>query len=97
VDKALALANEFFLALEARDHRVVIAPNSGPFHRAEVDERENPVKGHHHNLWSPIRCTVVYIGTVAIGLTIIEMSEETEVRYVNGEYCRWRYKPALIW
>ncbi|WP_040729183.1 hypothetical protein [Thiocapsa marina] len=89
LDKALAFANEFFLALEARDHRVVIAPNSEPFHRAEVDERENPAKGHHHNnLWSPIRCTVVYIGTVAIGLTIIEMSEETEVRYVNGEYIR---------
>lgn len=89
LDKAIAFANELFLALEARDHRVVIAPNSERFHRADVDERENPGKGHHHNnLWSPMRCTVVYIGTVAIGLTVIEMSEAAESRYVNGEYVR---------
>ncbi len=89
LDRAIAFANELFLALEARDHRVVIAPNSERFHRAQVDERENPGKGHHHNnLWSPMRCPVVYIGTVAIGLTVIEMSEEAEARYVNGEYVR---------
>ena len=68
---------------------MVIAPNSERFHRADVDERENPRKGHHHNnLWSPMRCTVVYIGTVAIGLTVIEMSEAAEARYVKGEYVR---------
>ncbi len=89
LDKAIAFANELFLAFEARDHRVVIAPNSERFHRADVDERENPGKGHHHNsLRSPMRCTVVYIGTVAIGLTVIEMSEAAEARYVNGEYVR---------
>jgi hypothetical protein len=89
LDKAIAFANELFLALEARDYRVVIAPNSEQFHRADVDERENPGKGHHHNdLWSPMRCTVVYIGTVAIGLTVVEMSEAAEARYVNGEYVR---------
>jgi hypothetical protein len=89
LDKAIAFAKELFLALEARDHRVVIAPNSERFHRADVDERENPGKGHHHNnLWSPMRCTVVYIGTVAIGLTVIEMSEAAEARYVKGEYVR---------
>lgn len=31
---------------------------------------------------------MAYIGTVAIGLTIIEMAEEVEVRYVNGKYIR---------
>jgi hypothetical protein len=57
--------------------------------RAEVDERENPGRATTiSDLWSPMRCTVVYIGTVAIGLTIIEMSEEAEARYVNGEYVR---------
>jgi hypothetical protein len=42
--------------------------------------------GRPENLWSPYRCTVVYLGTVAIGLTIIEMSEEITVRYVKGKY-----------
>lgn len=91
LDKALSFANQFFLALEARGHRVLIAPNSEHFHRAEVDEQEIPEKHHHYNnLWSPQRCTVVYIGTVAIGLTIIELSENVEARYVNGEYVRLR-------
>jgi hypothetical protein len=59
------------------------------FQRAEVDEREKPeTHNHYNNLWSPQRCTVVYIGTVAIGLTIIELSENAEARYVNGEYMR---------
>lgn len=89
LDKALSFANLLFLELESRGHRVVIAPNTERFHRAEVDEREVPEKHRNYNdLWSPQRCTVVYIGTVAIGLTIIELSENVEARYVNGEYVR---------
>jgi hypothetical protein len=89
LDKALSFANQFFLTLEEYGHRVVIAPHGEYLSREEVDERENPGKHRHfNNLWSPGRDTVVYVGTVAIGLTIIEMSEEVEVRYVNGEYVR---------
>jgi len=89
LDKALSFANHLFHALETRGHRVLIAPNTERFRRAEVDEREIPEKHHHYNnLWSPQRCTIVYIGTVAIGLTIIELSENVESRYVNGEYVR---------
>ena len=36
----------------------------------------------------PDRPTVVYVGSVAIGLTLFELSEEVEVRYVNGKYVR---------
>ena len=89
LDKALSFGNELFLALEDQGHRVLIAPNGEPFQRAEVDEHEKPRKNRgYSNLWSPGRCTVVYIGTIAIGLTIIEMSEEAEARYVNGQYVR---------
>jgi hypothetical protein len=89
LDKALSFANQFFLSLEEHGYRVVIAPNGEHLRREEVDERENPGKHRHfNNLWSPWRDTVVYVGTVAIGLTIIEMSEEVEVRYVKGEYVR---------
>lgn len=78
-DKALSFANQLFLALETRGHRVVIAPNTERFRRAEIDEREIQDKyNHYKNLWSPQLCTVVYIGTVAIGLTIIELSENSE-------------------
>jgi hypothetical protein len=89
LDKALSFANQLFLSLEGKGYRVVIAPNSEQFHREEVDEHETPRKNRgYNNLWSPWRCTVVYIGTLAIGLTIIEMSEEVEVHYVNGKYIR---------
>jgi hypothetical protein len=89
LDKAVSFANQLFLALEARGHRVLIAPNTERFRRAEIDEREvTEMRLDYNNLWSPQRCTVVYIGTVAIGLTIIELSENIEARYVNGEYVR---------
>ena len=89
LDKALSFATELFLSLEYKGHRVVLAPQGEHYYRAEVDEHEVPEKKRgYNNLWSPGRCTVVYIGTVAIGFTIIEMSEEVEVRYVNGEYVR---------
>lgn len=91
LDRALAFANQLFLTLEAHGHRVMLSPKGQHFQREDVDERETPTKTRRfNNLWSPYRETVVYIGTVAIGLTIIELSEEVEVRYVNGEYVRER-------
>lgn len=87
LDKALSFANHLYLALEAAGHRVVIAPQSEHFGREAVDEREEQTRNRgYSNLWAPARSTVVYLGTVAIGLTIIEMSEEVTVRYVNGKY-----------
>lgn len=91
LDRALAFANQLFLTLEAYGHRVMLSPKGQHFRREDVDERETPSKTKRfNNLWSPYRETVVYIGTVAIGLTVIEMAEEVEVRYVNGEYVRER-------
>lgn len=91
LNKALAFANSLFFCLEDHGHSVVLSPKGAGFCRADVDEREVPKKRQEHfhtNLWWPHRCTVVYIGTVAIGLTIIEMSEKVEVRNVNGKYVR---------
>ena len=39
-------------------------------------------------LWSPDRPTVVYVGTLPIGLSIVEMSENVTMRYVSGKYIR---------
>ena len=92
LDKALSFANQLFLSFEDRGYPVVLEPRGENFYRAAVDEHEVPRKNrddHYYNrLWSPCRCTVVYVGTVAIGLTIIEMAEEVEVRYVDGKYIR---------
>jgi hypothetical protein len=91
LDRALAFANNLFLGFEARDYRVLFAPRDRHYQRSDVDERltRNPPRQEHYygyGRWHPARPTVAFIGTVAIGLTIFELSEETEVRYVSGKY-----------
>ncbi|MFO0996642.1 MAG: hypothetical protein U1F33_08145 [Alphaproteobacteria bacterium] len=92
LDKALDFANDLFNALESVGHRVVIAPSDERLRRVTIDEREvrnklrNPYD--HGGPWSPYRPTVVYVGSVAIGLAIVEMSEEVLLRYVRGQYIR---------
>lgn len=85
LDKALAFANDLFNAFESAGHRVTFSPQSEQWHREKVDQHEQAIKGHDFtSLWSPHRPTVVYIGTVAIGLAVVEMSEEVLMRYVGG-------------
>lgn len=92
LEKALNFANDLFNALESVDHRVVIAPTNEGFRRKQVEEREAAIKPRddwqYSRLWSPDRPTVVYIGSVAIGLAIVEMSENAALRYVHGKYIR---------
>jgi hypothetical protein len=87
LDDALATANALFQEFSAHEHRVLLSPLRRDMRRAEVDVREASGKNDHCSAaWSPDRPTVVYIGSVAIGLTLFEMTEATEVVYVNGDY-----------
>ena len=92
LDKALAFANQLFIALENEGHPVGFAAPGEQLGRAEIDIRESPSKTPpaHENLWYPARCTVTQVKGVQFGLTIIEMAEHVEVRYVNGKYVRLR-------
>ena len=85
LDKALSFANELFLLLESKDYHVVIAPDSEQFRRADFENHEVPQNHDYQGLWSPWRCTTIYLGTVAIGLTIVEMSEEIKTIIKNLE------------
>ena len=94
LEKALAFANDLFNAFESKGHRVVISSGEH-FVRAQIDDHEQLPKVHrkeypydYKRLWSPQRPTVAYIGSVAYGLAVIEMSERVELRYVNGKYVR---------
>ena len=91
--KALELANNLFKELSAVGYRVNFAAHSsGALHREDVDEREiMPKRSHSYwrrGHWTPYSPTVVYVGTVAIGLSIVEMSESVAMRYANGKYIR---------
>jgi len=84
LDKALKMASELFFALEEFEHKVMIAPIPERLLRNSCDELAAPCS--YQPSWSPDRCTVVYVGSVAIGLTLVELSKSFEARYVKGEY-----------
>lgn len=90
LSRALEVANELFLSLEDRGYSVILAPSSAGYTpRAEFDEREKGgAKRHYSDLWGPMRPTLVYLGTVAVGITIFEMTEQVEVRWKDGKYIR---------
>jgi hypothetical protein len=94
LDRALDLANALFLALEDRGHRVTFAPLDQHLQRPVVDERSEGGRERYYGTWTPDRPTVVYVGTVAIGLTIFELSEAVDVRYVDGKYVPVAQLPA---
>lgn len=102
LDKALAFANDLFNALESAGHRVVISTLSHRLGRIRIDEHEKVSEVQRRNpsyeykrMWRPERPTVVHVGSVALGLAIIEMSESIVLRYVNGKYIRESdYKPS---
>jgi hypothetical protein len=85
--RALETANELFLLLEGRGHRVVLAPRDVVYRRVSTDHRER--KGRElspRETWCPLRPTITFVGGVAFGLTLFELAEEVEFRYVNGKY-----------
>ncbi|MBE0618856.1 MAG: hypothetical protein IH608_13185 [Proteobacteria bacterium] len=87
--RALDVVNELFLAFEDRGHTVAFAPRDQYYPRPEVDERLGGGRErHYHTAWSPARPTVVFIGTVAFGLTLFELSEEVEFGYYKGKSVR---------
>lgn len=87
--RALDVANELFLLFEDRGHQVAFARSNQRSYRQELDEREKvDAQRHYSRLWSPHRPTVVYLGSVAIGLTIFEMTERVEARWEKGRYVR---------
>lgn len=87
--RVIDVANELFLLLEEHNHQVKFSPHGQLLFRCAVDEREKGRGGNHNSyLWSPSRPTVVFIGFVAIGLTIYEMTEYVEVRSIDGEFVK---------
>jgi hypothetical protein len=101
LDKALGFANDLFNALESAGYHVLISSPAENFTRPRIDDHEelpkvqrNEHSYNYNRLWSPQRPTVVYVDSVAFGLAVIEMSESSVLRYVNGKYIRESdYKP----
>lgn len=87
--RALDVANELFLLFEERGYPVAFERHGLGLRRYGVDEREKGGRDRNYSeLWSPSRDTIVTIGSVLIGLTIFEMSENVEAKYQDGKYVR---------
>jgi hypothetical protein len=87
--RALRLAERLYLALEAEGFGVSIAPAVHGLRRGDLDHRAQTGRTTNYGeVWSPNRPTIVMVGTVAIGLTVHEISEAAEVRYQGGAWTR---------
>lgn len=87
LDRALEIANTIFLEFYRRSWTMKLEAYNFRFSRPTVDDRPNGGPERYSvSHWSPGRPTILYVGTVAIGLTLIEDSEPTEMARINGEY-----------
>lgn len=101
---AFAVFDELLHGLEQAGYPVMLAPKDRTYWRSAVDERESPgklVNRRHPALWSPSRPTLVFVGTVAIGLTLFELTETKEARRVGDQYLPLdqaeKYRPRSGW
>lgn len=87
LDEGLWLMNQLAISVEQRGYRFSFAPTHEHYYRANVDERAKP-KGDqtYCQLWGPGRCTVIFVGSLAIGVTLIELSKPVEMMYLKGDY-----------
>ena len=89
LDRGLSLANKLYLALESRGFNVTLAARPQQWRRPEVDPCESKAHPNHTpRCWSPARPTLCYVGSVAIGLTIYELSEAALSERVDGKTIR---------
>lgn len=83
--RALKEANNFFISLERRGHQVALPPVRQPLVRKPFDHTQGR---RRTDLWISRtgKPTVVFIGTVAFGLTVFEPTVLVEGKYEMGEW-----------
>lgn len=92
--RSLDVASALYTALNGKGHRLLIAPPDSEMRRPQIEERETPGKDRKYGrysfgaIWSPYRPTMTYVGSVPIGLALIEMTERVTLRYLDGKYIR---------
>lgn len=97
LEKTIVFAQKLFTRLEDYGYRVLLANQQDNFTVPQIETEETPRKKDNmygHNYWWPQSGTVAYLGTVAIGLIIVEMTElvTKEGRYSSSEVGSGRYR-----
>ena len=93
IERALDVANRLYLELEAVGARVMIGTGGHGWYGITLDEREHPKEDRQRayygsGVWSPMRPSIAHFPEVGIGVTVMEMSGEVLLRYVDGNYIR---------
>lgn len=86
---AIQTTNLLFQFLESKGICVDFPPKGISFHPPELNnikKQDGWKKGW--DSWSPDRSTLAFIGTMPIGLSIFEFSEEVEAQQRNGKWVR---------
>ena len=79
---ALETANNLFLLLEQRGHRVALASGGEYVHRPELSVYEGQKFDYYNREpWTPGRATLVWVDSLAFGLTLFESTDHVEVTY----------------
>jgi hypothetical protein len=87
--RVIEMANLLYLHLESKGFRVGFCPVGVYFHRPGLAYCEGKSADHtsHYGL-NPARPTLAYFGTMPIGLTVFEQSEEVEAQLRSGKWVR---------
>lgn len=92
LNACLRFASALFNRLEEAGHPVEIAEGSEILIRVEIDNCDEPARADPRRPdnplpWEPLRPTVVYVGGVPLGLSVVEVSEKKHLAYVgDGEF-----------
>jgi hypothetical protein len=78
------------LATSVRDlnHRISVACGEGGYTRKGIGNEDGRLQRSvfETNTWGPARPTLVFIGDIAIGVTIYEQTVDKEMVYLDGKY-----------
>jgi hypothetical protein len=87
--RVIEATSQLYLHLEDKGFRVGFCPVGVYFHRPELAycEGRTAEQTSYYGL-NPARPTLVYIGTMPIGLTVFEQSEEVEAQQRGGKWIR---------
>ena len=95
LESLLGLANRLYWTFEVNGHRVVFEPKHLGFQRPNSEKTLEPESSNSFTTyWYPYRSTLVFVGDVAIGLMLVEVSEQVECVYDSSthEYVRAQKK-----